>query len=171
MAFSGTEDQDALPLHLPPAPQSVFLWLCPSATRLVSLRQNIGQFIWPASIYGLKFIVIFFLLCLNQLNLLEFVLKFLKGFSGCSSNCNLSSTAFHNNVIILFHIKRYFSNNSFWVVKKVMSTSLEFSTIKDLFLGNRNILPKERVYIFTLTPAGEYVVSSLLCDPSSFLKL
>lgn len=27
MAVSGTEDQDASPLHLPPAPQSLFIWL------------------------------------------------------------------------------------------------------------------------------------------------
>ena len=84
MAVSGTADQDASPLHLPPAPQSLYGFY-PSATKIeLSLRQNIGQFIWPASIYGLKFILIFFLLYLNQLSIFEFVVRFLKGFLGCS---------------------------------------------------------------------------------------
>lgn len=50
----------------------------------LSLRYPIGQLIWPASTFGLKFILMFCLFYLNQLNILELVVKFLKGVSGCS---------------------------------------------------------------------------------------
>lgn len=108
---------------------------CFSATKIeLSLRYSISQFIWPVIIYGLKFFIIFYVLYLNQLNRLKFISKISGRILRMFMNPRLYSTVqfsivFCSHADHLIAYKEMSSHHFCWVVKTVISTCLEFSTL------------------------------------------